>query len=68
VWLLGGDALRLQQAGMPIDELLLDNLIIRPEAESELIARTRATHFVNLVPTQIAGRTIKKGRVRQAPG
>jgi FkbM family methyltransferase len=68
VRLLGGDALRMQQAGMALDDLLLDNLIIRPACEAALIAHTRAIHFVNLVLTPITDRTIRKGRVQQAPG
>ncbi len=48
--LLGGDALRLQQAcGMDLTELLLDNLAIVPAFESALIAWTRQIHWVNLI-------------------
>src|SRR5262245_22793065 len=50
--LLGGDALRLHRlTGMPLDELLLDNLAITPRFESELIERARQVYFINLVLT-----------------
>jgi FkbM family methyltransferase len=52
VGLLGGDALRLhREAGMALDELLLDNLIVSPQSESELIQRTKRIVFINLILT-----------------
>ena len=52
--LLGGDALRLQrEAGMAIDELLLDNLEVSHRNEGELIERTKRIHFINLILTKL---------------
>jgi hypothetical protein len=50
--LLGGDALRLQRlTGMPLDELLLENLTVSPEVDVELIERARQVYFINLILT-----------------
>lgn len=50
--LLGGDALRLHyETGMRLDDLLLDNLVVTPQTESEIIERARSVDFINLILT-----------------
>lgn len=57
VRLLGGDALRLnRESEMDLGELLLDNLVVTPATEDEIIERTRRLHFINFILTPAAGR------------
>lgn len=48
--LLGADALRLyREAGMALDDLLLDNLVVSPGIESELIDAARRIYYINFI-------------------